>query len=261
LVVDRSNGKLVGLFGLADPVFSIPGRDNWIGWGARAKDANLSHLMDAFVLGGVQPYSQLLGGKLTAMLMTSAEVRKVFAEKYAGHLSTIRGRSFDGRLALITTTSALGRSSIYDRLRYEDRLLFQSVGFTEGWGEFHFSDGVYSDLLAYANRYCSPTLRNKDWGGEGFRNKREVVLKVLPKLGISREWLNHGVQREIFVVPLAKNSREFLCGHRQRLHWYGETAAELFQFFKRRWLIPRSLRESAWKKWNPEEWRLWPKED
>jgi hypothetical protein len=260
LVKDRANGKLIGLFGLADPVFSIPGRDEWIGWGATEKQANLPHLMDAFVLGAVQPYSQLLGGKLTAMLMTATEVREAFAHKYAGHVSTIRGRTFDGRLALVTTTSALGKSSVYDRLRYGDRVLFQSVGFTEGWGEFHFSDGVYNDLLSYANRYCSPTFRHKEWGGDGFRNKREVVLKVLPKLGISREWLNHGVKREIFVVPLAKNSREFLRGHRSRLHWYDQSADELFQFFKRRWLIPRSEREVGWREWQPESWRLWADE-
>jgi hypothetical protein len=261
LVRDRSNGKLIGLFGLADPVYSIPGRDDWIGWGGATKEANLPHLMDAFVLGAVQPYSQLLGGKLTAMLMTSTEVRKVFTRKYTGHVSTIRGRTFDGRLALLTTTSALGKSSVYDRIKYDNRVLFQSVGFTEGWGEFHFSDGVYADLLSYANRYCTPSQRNKEWGGEGFRNKREVVLKVLPKLGISREWLNHGVKREIFVIPLAKNSREFLCGHRDRLHWYDQSADELFQFFKQRWLIPRSQRETAWRSWRPDSWRLWPAEN
>jgi Domain of unknown function (DUF4338) len=258
LVKDRSNNRLIGLFGLADPVFSIPGRDEWIGWDSRARGRLLPHVMDAFVLGAVPPYSQLLGGKLTAMLMASSEVRESFRQKYEGHISIIRGRTFDGRLALITTTSALGKSAIYDRIRYDGRLLFQPVGFTEGWGEFHFSDGVYADLLAYANRYCTPTYRSPDWSGNGFRNKREVVLKVLPKLGIPREWLCHGVRREIFVVPMAKNTREFLQGHRSRLHWHSQPAASLSEYFRQRWLIPRSTREQTWKSWNPEMWRLWP---
>lgn len=261
LVRDQSNSKVIGLFGLADPVITLPGRDAWIGWSPEAKDRYLPHVMDAFVVGAVQPYSQLLGGKLTAMLMASAEVRGTFARKYAGHVSTIRRREFDGRLAMITTTSALGRSSVYDRIRFEDRLIFQSVGFTEGWGEFHFSDGVYDDLAAYASRWCTPTYRHPRWGTRCFRNKREVVMKVLPKIGLSRESLNHGVQREIFVVPLAKNSREFLRGNRTRLHWYDPPAAEIVTFFKRRWLIPRSQRESAWRSWTPESWRLWPAEN
>ena len=32
LVMDQSNGKLMGLFALTDPVFNLQARDNWIGW-------------------------------------------------------------------------------------------------------------------------------------------------------------------------------------------------------------------------------------
>ncbi len=32
LVVDDSNGKLVGLIGLGDPVYSLGPRDEWVGW-------------------------------------------------------------------------------------------------------------------------------------------------------------------------------------------------------------------------------------
>lgn len=32
LVIDEHNGKLIGLFGLGDPVFSLAPRDQWIGW-------------------------------------------------------------------------------------------------------------------------------------------------------------------------------------------------------------------------------------
>jgi len=47
---------------------------------------------------------------------------------------------------MIATTSALGRSSIYNRLRYRSRPLMFPVGYTSGWGEFHFTNGAYSQL-------------------------------------------------------------------------------------------------------------------
>src|SRR5438094_716617 len=111
VVYDDSNGKLIGIFGLADPVFSLGARDSWIGWNLASKKVRLQCVMDLFVLGAVPPYSQLLCGKLVALLATSREVQRAFHRKYGGERSFIRGKSLDGRLALLTTTSALGRSS------------------------------------------------------------------------------------------------------------------------------------------------------
>ncbi len=138
LIFDESNGKLIGLFGLGDPVYSIKDRDRWIGWSAEAKAERLYHVMDACVLGAVQPYSRLLGGKLVALAISTNEVREAFALRYGGRRALISKKRRDPHLALITTTSALGRSSIYNRVKYRKRLVMESVGFTSGWGEFHF---------------------------------------------------------------------------------------------------------------------------
>lgn len=140
LVVDDSNGKLVGLIGLGDPVYNLGPRDEWVGWTPSDRKQRLGHVMDAFVLGAVPPYSFLLCGKLVAMLAASDTVRQAFKRKYGGTRSVIRRKRHDGRLALITTASALGRSSVYNRLCFGDRLLYESVGFTKGSGEFHFSN-------------------------------------------------------------------------------------------------------------------------
>ena len=78
LVVDKHNSKLIGILGLGDPVYSVGARDAWIGWSARARRQRLRHVMDAFVLGAVPPYSCLLCGKLVAMLAASDEVRLAF---------------------------------------------------------------------------------------------------------------------------------------------------------------------------------------
>ncbi len=89
LVFDESNGKLIGLFGLGDPVFSLGPRDAWVGWDSQAKRERFRHVMDAFVLGAVAPYARLLCGKLVALLITSDEVRDAFSRRYAGRTSLI----------------------------------------------------------------------------------------------------------------------------------------------------------------------------
>lgn len=256
LVVDDHNEKLIGLFGLADPIFNLAGRDTWIGWDGQTRRQNLHHVMDAFILGAVPPYSSLLCGKLVAMLVACNEVRDAFRKKYRKRRSLIKRTDLDGRLALITTTSAFGRSSIYNRLRYGDRILFEKVGFTRGSGEFHFSNGLYGAISSYAKRYCEPTAKQELWG-TGFRNRREIVKKCLPKVGLSTEWLYHGVQREIFVVPLAKNTKEFLRGTHSKLLWFDQSSSDLINFFRKRWLLPRSSWDTRYASWHPEQWRLW----
>ena len=259
IVVDDHNGKLMGLIGLGDPVFSLAPRDKWVGWTRGDRRQRLTNVMDAFVLGAVPPYSLLLCGKLIALLSASNTVRRTFKRKYKGTHSVIQQRVHDGRLVLITTASALGRSSIYNRLRFRERLVYKSVGFTKGSGEFHFANGLYHTLVAFAKENCAPTAKQSRWG-TGFRNRREVVKKCLPLLGISSDWVYHGIEREAFVVPLARNSREFLCGTHEQPLWYDLSEADIFEHFRERWMLPRSAKDSRYVEWSRNRWRLWTNE-
>jgi len=256
LVMDSYHEKLIGLIGLGDPVFSLKARDAWIGWGNEEKRQRLSYVMDAFVLGAVPPYSYLLCGKLVAMLAASNEVREAFRIKYEEKQSLIQNKLHDGRLAMITTTSALGRSSMYNRLKYEDRLLYQKVGFTRGFGEFHFLNGLYNEIYEYVSKACKPTSKNILWGN-GFRNRREVIGKCLKTLNLSSDWLNHGIQREIYVVPLAENTRNFLQGYDKMLVEVDQSVEDLFAFFRERWLLPRATRDKRYLSYDPESYMLW----
>jgi len=194
----------------------------WIGWTKEDRRKRLVHVMDAFVLGAVPPYNQLLVGKLIAMLVASNEVREAYRRKYYDKRSLISGEKQDGQLALITTTSALGKSSVYNRIKYndgdDDRVLYHSVGYTAGSGEFHFSNELYSEIASFAREHCEPTAKREEWG-QGFRNRREVIRKVLAAVGLSPKLAYHHVKREVFVVPLASNAEKFLRGEENHLDY------------------------------------------
>jgi hypothetical protein len=255
-VFDAANQKLIGIIGLGDPVFNLAARDNWIGWSRDQRAANLHHVMEAFVVGAVPPYSRLLGGKLIAMLLASSSVQRAFHRRYAAREAVISRRRLPGRLALITTQSALGRSSIYNRVRYGDRLLLHPVGFTAGYGEFHFSNGLYTALSEYAQRYCEPTAKTSAWG-TGYRNRREVIKKALVSIGLPTDWIHHGICREVFAVPLAEQTCEFLRDETTRPRWLNASTAELSNYWLDRWVLPRLSTRGDFRAFDKRDYRLW----
>ena len=259
LVIDVHNEKLMGVIGLGDPIFSLGKRDSWIGWSKEDREERLHHVMDAFVLGAVPPYSLLLCGKLVAMLATSNQVREAFLRKYSGNSSVIRQRTLPSQLVSLTTASALGRSSIYNRLKFRGREIFHSVGYTQGSGEFHFANGLYAALHNYAVQHCEPTAKHVHWG-TGFRNRREIVKKCLPRLGYSTDWLYHGVKREVFVIPLAENARQVLRGEEIEPVWYDQSADELFEWFRDRWLLRRAKWDHRFSEFERDSYRIWSTE-
>lgn len=256
LVIDQSNEKLIGIIGLGDPVFGLRARDEWVGWDYETRRHKLRYVMEAFVLGAVPPYSHLLCGKLVALLTTSNEVRGAFKRRYGKRSAIISQRRGDGRLALITTSSALGRSSIYNRIRYLDEPVFNRVGYTSGWGEIYFSNGLYAPLYAYAKANLKPTAKHTDWG-KGFRNRQEVIRKCLQSLGFSRKVLRHQITREVFAVPLAKNARKFLSGENTRLYQHDRSVSDLSDWFMDRWLLPRAQWDRRYLEWGQSDWQLW----
>jgi hypothetical protein len=258
LVLDSQNEKLIGIIGLGDPVFNVGVRDRWVGWDLEGRRERLQQVMDAFVVGAVPPYSSLLLGKFVAMLLVSREVHQAFSDKYGDRKSRIANRALANRLALITTTSALGRSSLYNRLKFKGRPVFVSAGYTEGYGEFHFSNGVYGAIARYAQEACEPTERNPLWGGgSGFRNRREVIRKSLISLGLTSELVYHGVRREFFVVPAASNAPEYLRGQHALLRPRTPWSKQLFAAFRERWLLPRAEWDCRYRDFDPQSYRLW----
>jgi hypothetical protein len=255
LVEDASNGKLIGLIGLADPVFALRPRDEWVGWDRHVRKEQLHQVMDAFVLGAVPPYSSLLFGKFVASLVASPEVGTAFDERYRGRRAVISGTVHDSPLALVTTASALGRSSVYNRLSHVGRPTAISVGFTRGSGDFQFANGLYDALSAYADLHCEATAKQAAWGS-GFRNRREVVKKALGHLGLGEALVYHGIQREVFVFPRGTNAREALLGQ-EPLEPFDDSVANFFAAFRDRWMLPRCVRSPGYRSFDPASWYLW----
>lgn len=246
LIFDDSNEKLIGLLGLADPVYCLAVRDSWIGWADKDKRRRLWHVMDAFVLGAVPPYNYLLGGKLVAILATSNIVREHFIARYKGRPSTILGIIRDPHLVLLTTGSAMGRSSMLNRLKRDGEPIWASLGMTLGWGHFHLGNGQF-EAMAEFMREEHPAVFNSYKFGGGPSWKLRVIRSCLRELEIPTAALNHGIKREVFAAPLSGNWRAFLQGERDTPEFYDRSTEDLMAFFRERWLLPRATRDSRYK--------------
>jgi len=254
LVFDRSNGKLFGLLALADPVFNLRTRDSWIGWDVRKRERMLAHVMDAYVLGAVPPYNQLLGAKFIGLLAASDFIKKVFARRYKKTRSVILGRKFDGRLALVTTTSALGTSSVLNRLKLNGIEVFQPLGFTQGYGHFHLANGTFDKIRNYL-KSCRDLEAKRYRFGSGPNYRIRVVRKTLERLRLPSDLLRHGVRRGVYVAPLARNTPAFLNGQSSRLRWHRRPLSDVVQYWRERWLLPRASRDSSYLDFHASQWR------
>ena len=149
LVWDDHNGKLIGIFAIGDPVFNLAVRDNHIEWTANDRALRLVNVMDAYVLGAVPPYNLLLGGKLVACVVRSLDVYDEFRREYGDAKGIISKQKKNPQLLVVTTSSSMGRSSIYNRLKIDGVEYFQSLGYSGGWGHFHIPDKLFVDLRDY----------------------------------------------------------------------------------------------------------------
>lgn len=250
LVWDEYTGKLMGLIALGDPVFNSRVRDTLIGWDGDQKKRRLIGIMDAFVLGAIPPYNSLLCGKMVACLIRSKEIRDIFNEKYGNYKGVISGKKKNARLVMVTTSSALGRSSLYNRLRLNGTPYFQSIGFTQGWGHFHIPKPLFEEmrefLVSIKHRYA-----NGHRFGKGPNWKMRVVRASLDNMNINPDLLRHGVTREVFVSRLAVNADRYLRGDIDNpIYRDLRSVNEIADLAKERWILRRSQTRSDWRSWN-----------
>ena len=248
LVRDRQNDRLIGLFALGDPVFNLSARDNWIGWTHEDRSDRLVHVMDAYVVGAVPPYSHMIGGKLIAALMASAEVKKAYERKYLGLQAVISKKKNRARLVLLTTTSALGRSSIYNRLALPSGPRFERIGATKGFGHFHLSGEIFELLRDYLEAIGHPYASGHRFGmGPNWRLR--VARAALEKICANgNAVLKHGIERDVYAIPLAKNWQDILLGQQKNVRSQVLPASEIAEFCLSRWIVPRTAWDKRYKR-------------
>lgn len=256
LVRDGANGKLIGLFALTDPVFNLRARDEWIGWNSWDRRERLVNVMDAYVVGAVPPYSGLLGGKVVASLMTSQEVVADFSRKYGDMRGIISQKVKHPRLVLITVTSALGRSSLYNRLKIPGLLTFDRIGMTEGWGHFQVPDQLFAQMRKLLEYEGHPYASGHQYGN-GPNWRMRVVRESLKRVGLDDDLLRHGIAREIYAAPLTHSWRDMLCGSVDTGDVLRPGADELGREAVARWLIPRAERRPEFRRWTAQDtWQI-----
>ena len=253
LVWDQQSRKLMGIIALGDPVFNLKARDEFIGWGANERAIRLSNMLDAYVLGAVPPFNMLLGGKLVACLIRTREVYDDFKSVYGNSVGTISKMKRRSRLLAVTTSSSMGRSSLYNRLKLGDAFYFRELGFTSGWGHFHIPDQLFDKFRALLKAANHPYATQNRFG-HGPNWRLRASREALKLLGMNENLLRHGIGRQVFVSEFAVNSRALLRGVGSKVDLSSLLDIKgVSELALNRWLLPRAQSRPEFRGWRREE--------
>jgi hypothetical protein len=249
LIIDENNQKLIGIFGLQSAPISFPARDRLFAYAEGRKTEFVNQTMDVFTLGAIPPYNRLLGGKLVALSVTSNEVRHHYTETYFGRVTEMEKRVLPARLVALTTTSAFGKSSIYNRLRYNGIQIAESIGFTGGYGNFHLQR-LYPKFKEYL---ASENISTNGGYGTGPKRTWQLIRRTLDKIGMPADLLKHGIKREAFLFRLIDNLEDYFSGASGNPCYRDLPFVELADYWKKRWLAGRFERVDSWHNWENQE--------
>ncbi len=211
--------------------------------------------------GAVAPYSDLLGGKLVALLMASPEVQAAYAERYDAApsliASSMAGRPIvrGGRLCLLTTSSLFHVASAqYNRLSVPaaalggqpgQSLSYVELGLTAGFGSSQFSSETTRALEELCGQRREGQRMNRILG-EGTNPTMRMVREGLDQLGLPSDvLLQHGSPRRVYGVSLVSNLDEALLGVAEPEALLpgvdpGVGTAALVRWWRARWMDARS---------------------
>ena len=218
-------------------------------------------MADITVCGAIAPYNEILGGKLVSMLAASPEVILKYRDRYRQQESEIAS-SMAGRpiirpshLVFLGTTSLYGAgASQYNRLKMPTKLLggspdehleFRRLGKSEAYGTSHFSSATVESLVRLVEQTSNGQRVNSIFG-EGVSPKLRKLRDGLGVLGLPEDaLLQHGRERIVYGVPLARNLRRFLIGLDEEPDYLVEldepqkTCRAIVDWWRERWLTMR----------------------
>lgn len=246
---DRGHNAPFGLVGLQSPPLRSATRDKFLGISGANTDYWINQSMYAQRVGALPPYNELLGGKMVALSLVSDEIRDCYARKYQNITTLMKKREIPSNLLFVTTSSAYGKSSMYDRIQYNGEKVSRFIGFTSGAGTFHISESLYRELLLFLKR------NNKDTKlgyGTGSSRKLRLIDKAFRMLKIPK-FAFHNIRRGYYFFSNVANLHKVINENAEPL-WYDRPFEKLFDYWKNRWCIPRSHRVETWKQFDSDKY-------
>ncbi len=261
----QPNRPVMGIAALGSTVLQCPPRDHAIGWqfprDRDVKSKRLISVMDLFVSIAAPPYNELTAGKLICYMMLSNEVRDHYANRYRDTRTRMAGR-VNTDLVLLNTTSLYGSSVQYNRLRFDNKLVYLPVGFTSGYGNSHVSEQEFQDMLTFLRSHGEHHVPSYEWGaGSSWRVRvirsywrlrarelryhtwiEEERLPSTTEINAGRlaeKTLHHQQLRQVFIAPLATNWRDYLQGKTDTPEYYDWPLDNLVQYWKDYWVQRR----------------------
>lgn len=245
VVWDEHHGAVIGIIGLQSPPADLNCRDKLFAYPEQLKLNSVNCTLDAYAVGAVPPYSYLLGGKLCAGMIATDPVRQAYWRQYAAKRTEMLDQNIRQPLAAVTTTSAFGRSSMYNRLRYGDRMLAEPIGYTLGYGTLHL-EHLYGEIRRYLEM---KDAYNHGGFGAGPKVRWQNITNALTLLGLPGSLLQHGVKREVFLFRLVDDLEVGMAGG-----GFGKplrlTPKDFGAYWRERWAVPRAERFPDWNQGN-----------
>ncbi|MHA2621516.1 MAG: Druantia anti-phage system protein DruA [bacterium JZ-2024 1] len=245
LLWDTAHDAPFGLICLQSPVLKMSVRDNYLGIPKDELDIWVNKSMHAQRVGALPPYNELLGGKMVALALSCNEIRECYSRKYENYKTIIKERELKPELLFLTTTSAFGKSSLYNRLKYNGEVVAYRLGYTQGSGTFHIPEELYEETLKFLKTKGIDVSRGF---GHGPSRKLKLITLGLKYLGLSK-FEYHGLKREFYLFPLVKNLREVIQNGEKPV-WIDRPFNKLVDYWKERWALSRAARKPEWKNFN-----------
>lgn len=248
IIWDTYHNIPFGLIGLQSPVLKMAVRDQHLGIPKEELDIWINRSMQAQRVGALPPYNELIGGKLVALTLSSNDIRKSYKEKYANRKTLIEKRKLDSNLLFITTSSAYGKSSLYNRLKIEGEEIAERLGYTKGFGTFHIPDSLFSKIKKYLE---IEGINTETTFGFGPSKRIKLLYQAFSKLNLPN-YSQHQIQREYYMFSHVENLFEVI--HFGEKEEYKNLPFEsLAEYWKQRWCLPRSQRMETWKEYDPKK--------
>jgi Domain of unknown function (DUF4338) len=242
VLFDEYHESVIGLVGLQSPAADLACRDDLFSFPTDRKLQLVNGMMDAYTVGALPPYSAILGGKLVAGFVASSTIQRDYWKQYGSRKTIMEKRRLQQPLLAVTTTSAFGRSSIYNRLNYSGRTLFEAIGYTKGYGTLHL-EVLYPRIrewLKSRGEYTSGGF------GHGPKVRWQNIQNALLALGLKGKLLEHGLKREVFLIRHVSNLVEAVNTGATPVSCSIDGAA-FSEFWKERWALPRAESQTGWR--------------